>query len=304
MVDQRQTAAPKSSRLASIGAKKVAATAAHASRPSLELTPALELTFQRVVEADAVAELADDRLQQEREALDKGVFELWAHTLWKDKVQPPNPELKIMRNGMVDISAIYQVQAKFRIEKPPVPEGKTLPEVLIEALTDAFVGTGLAEEDSEADATRLVNEELDFTPKKMMRPYNELLEGHYEGDGKNRAFKEATEAEKALGNKVLDLLECRDLNQLDPTKLLTDEEYNELNREVDSVVVKKGFLQRVCTYARSEAQVVAILKIIKPQPMLSGKKFALASDKEEQLRRKLAVAIDILGIKLPTPASQ
>jgi hypothetical protein len=94
------------------------------------------------------------------------------------------------------------------------------------------------------------------------------------------------------------LLQCRDLNELQPSDLLTDEEFEALNEEKDSLLVKAGFLQRVCGYVRSLEQLRVIFTIIKPVTAITSKKFAKADTPEEQNRRKLAAAIDILGIQM------
>ena len=191
-----------------------------------------------------------------------------------------------------------KVQERFKINKPEVPDGKTLEEALIESFTDLFVGTGVPESEAESDAARLVNNEFDFTPKKTI-DLTKLVFGHYEGEGKNRTWMDATEEEQALANKVITLLSARSTGEVTQADLLTDEESESVIEERDSLVIKKGFLQRVCTYVRSLDQLRSLFKIIKPVTVVSGKKFAQADTPEEQNRRKLEVAIDILGIQVP-----
>jgi hypothetical protein len=287
------------SKLASIGAKKAKKPAEQKTRPELKLSPAQEHSFVRFIEADAVAELAKERVKQERATLDPSLLSSWIDTLWKTKNQPANPALEVKKNGVVDISGLFQVQERFKLNKPEVPEGTTLAERLIETLTDLYVGTGVPEEEAEVDAARLINEEIDFTPKKQLRSWNELLEGHYEGAGKERTFVVASDEDMNLAEKALKLLQCRDRSELADEDMLTDEEFDSLNEEKDIVMVKAGFLKRICTYVKSLDQLRAIFTIIKPVCSISSKKFAKADTPEEQNRRKLAAAVDILGIQMP-----
>ncbi len=274
------------------GKKTPAKTDNRASRPNMELPPALEATFRRFIGAWAVAEQAEKRRDQEQETLDEGCFLMWTDTLWKTKNRPANPSMKNDKEGM---AAIFQVQERYSLNKPEVSEGKTLAEVLIQTFIDLFSATGMDDNEAEVAATRLVNSEFDMTPKKSV-DFIRLAMGHYEGEGKNKTWVEASEAEQAIAIKIITLLQARTLEDIEAENLLTDDEASQAVEEKDSVVIRKGFLNRVCGYVKSLDQLRTIFKIIKPVKFPSHVKFAENTTPEEKAHRLLEEAKDIFGM--------
>lgn len=268
--------------------------AAKPSRPEMELTPAMEQMFIRFIGAYAVAEEIGKRADQEKANLDEGCLNFWIDRLWKQRSRPANPEIKIDKHGTLDMRAIFQVRDYLKIELPEIPDDKDAATVAAEQLTDVLVGTGMDEDEAAEAAKNLVANELDFTPS-YTADFNKLMFGHYEGDGRNKTFIEATSQEQALANKAVALWNARTKEDLEKCETLTDEECERLFVIKFSAVVKKGFFDRVCTYVKTVEQLRAIFKIIRPSRFPSHMKFA-ASDTNEERNRRLAIeALDILG---------
>lgn len=277
------------------GKKPTKKVNAAATRPDLELSPALETAFERFAGADALAEVVDARRDQEKDFLNDGCFQTWTERLWKAKNRPANPELKIEKNGKVDIQGIYQVQERYSFNAPDVPDGKSLEEVVIEKFTDLFVATGMTQADAETNATQLVTNELTLSPKPII-DLDRLVNGHYEGEGKNKNFVEASAAEQEIASKLIQMMKARTPKELSEIGCFTDEEFDAAVEYKAQVVVKKGFLQRVSTYVNSLDQLRMVFTIIKPVKFPQAKKFADADTPDEKNRRLLAVACDILGV--------
>jgi CheY-like chemotaxis protein len=205
------------------GKKPTKKAAATSSRPDLELSPALSTAFERFAGAHALLDVVEARRDQEKDFLNDGCFETWTERLWKAKNRPANPELKIDKNGQTDIQGIYQVQERYTFNAPDVPDGKSLEEVVIEKFVDLFTATGMSQTDAETAATNLVTNELTLSPKPII-DLDRLVNGHYEGEGKNKNFVEATPAEQAIASKLIQMIKARTPEELSEVGCFTDEE--------------------------------------------------------------------------------
>lgn len=279
------------------GKKPTKKVNAAATRPDLELSPELETAFERFAGAHALLDLVEARETQEKEFLNDGCFQMWTERLWKAKNRPANPELKIEKDGKVDIQGIYQVQERYTFNSPPVPEDKTLEEVVIENFANLFAATGMSADDANAAAANLVTSELTLSPKPII-DLDRLVNGHMEGEGKNKNFVEASATEQAIASKLIRMIKARTAKDLAAVGCFTDEEEEALVEYKGQMVVKKGFLQRVCTYVNSLEQLRMVFSIIKPVKFPQAKKFADADSQDEKNRRLLGVACDILGVSV------
>lgn len=277
------------------GKKPTKKVNAAATRPELALTPELETAFERFAGAKALLDLVEARETQEKDFLNDGCFQYWTERLWNQKNRPANPELRIEKDGKVDIQGIYQVQERYVFNAPVVPEDKTLEDCVIEEFVKLFTATGMSADDAQTNATNLVTQELTLTPKPII-DLDRLGTGHYEGDGKNKTFVEASAEEQAVASKLIRMLKERNPKNLATIGCFTDEEETLALEYKAQMVVKKGFLQRVCTYVNSLDQLRQVFSIIKPVKFPQAKKYADADSQDEKNRRLLAVACDILGI--------
>lgn len=266
------------------------------TRPDLELPDNLQEGLQRFAGAFALSEVIDARVEQEKENLNSGCFSLWTERLWKLKSPGANPNLTLEKNNLPDIQSIFQVQERFVINEPEVPEDKNIYQVLIEKFSELFMDNGMDRQGAYNAATNLVNNELDVTPKTTI-DLNWFVYGHYEGEGKNKTFVEATEQEQALAAKVLNLLQCRNKEELTEAEPINDEEASMLINQKQNITVKKGFLQRVCGYVNSLDQLRVIFTIVKPVKFVSKTKFAISNTPEERNHRLLQEVVNIIGMK-------
>jgi hypothetical protein len=276
------------------GKKPTPKKAETSSRPEMELPAELEQTFKRFIGAHALCELVEARRDQEKAVLDVGCFDEWTERLWKSKARPANPSVKLDKDNKPDMSAIYQVQERY-VMNFPAAEGADPAEVAIELFQNMFSALGMKDSEALDSATRLVQNELDFTPKTTI-DFNRLVNGHYEGEGKNRTWVDASDAEQTLASKVIALLNCRSAKDAVDCDFLTDEEQAQLIEVKLNVTVKPHFLQRVCSYVNSLEQLRAIFTVIKPVKYPSHVKFAASDTPENKNRRLYSEAKDILGV--------
>lgn len=277
------------------GKKAAPKKAAAANRPELDLSPALEQAFMNFAAADALQEEVQARLDREKDFLNDGCFQMWTETLWKNKNRPANPGLEVEKNGQTDIQGIYQVQERYTLNLPEVPDGKSLEEAVTDQIVDLFVATGMNQAEAEQKAGDLVSNELILSPKPII-DLDRLVNGHFEGEGKNKTFVEATAFQQGVAAKLITFIKARSAE--DFPEAFTDEEADELLEYKAQLKVKTGFLSRVCGYVNSLEQLRVVFTIVKPVRFPQAKKFAAADNAEERNRRLLAAACDILGVAL------
>jgi hypothetical protein len=278
------------------GKKPTKKAAVASNRPDIDLDAPLAVSFERFAAADAVQEVVAARLTQEKEFLNEGCFKVWTERLWKSKTRPANPELKLEKNGQLDIQGIYQVQEKYVFNSPEIPVGQTLEQAVTTKFIELFTATGMRPEDAEKSANDLVTNELTLSPKPII-DLERLVYGHYEGESKNKTFVDATEAEQAIASKLIRMIKARSAKELAAAGTFTDEEEQALIEYKSQMVVKKGFLQRVCSYVHSLDQLRMVFMIIKPVKFPQAKKFAASDTPDEKNHRLLDAFCDILGIQ-------
>ncbi len=272
-------------------------TDSRANRPELELSSALEQAFINFAAADALAEEVNSRIEREKDFLNDGCFQMWTETLWKNKSRPANPALNVEKNGQDDIQGIYQVQERYSLNMPEVPSDKTLAEAVMDKLADLFVATGMNQEEAETKAGSLVENELILSPKPLI-DLDRLVNGHWEGEGKNKTFVEASAFQQGIATKLITMIRARSPEELAEAGTFTDEEADELLEYKAQLKVKTGFLSRVTQYVNSLEQLRMVFSIVKPVRFPQAKKFAAADNAEERNRRLLSTACDILGVAL------
>jgi len=248
-------------------------------RPTMEVPPEALEAFKRLVGANSVLDVCEARKEVEATYVNGIMLDAFSESVFKNGTQPANPRFEVSVNGKPDMSGLFQVQTRFKIN---IEEG--LDEVqnrLILALRLA----GLDEEHAKA----LVENEIDVEPVTTLRPFDELVNGHYQGMGKNRTFVEATEKEKAVGTKLLSFV----LGQ--PAEPFTDDEREVAVVSKENIKPKPGFMQRICNYASSVDEIKAIFMVISPTHFVSHMKFAISDTPEQRQTRLIEEAARILG---------
>lgn len=298
MTTTKKTASAKEL-LSSLTAGKKPTTATNTrNRPELEVPAELEETFRRFIGADALEEIVSARSEAEKKMLVSAFFDHWVDRIWKLKTRPANPQVKIDNEaGKEDMSCIFQVVEKMSVTLPEANDNQTPAEVALNLFETLFTNTGMDSKQAKEAATKLVENEIDFTPIVSIN-LTKLIEGHYEGEGRNKTRVDASAEEQAIAQKTLALLNVRTQKDFLDCEPLTDKEAGMLIETKHKAMVKPNFLQRVCGYVHNIDQLRAIFTVLKPEQRVSGKKFAASDTPEEKTRRLLGVAIDILGVSV------
>lgn len=242
-------------------------------RPKIALTEEAKNLFKMFIPAKVLKDHFDSHYKNTREQLNDIAFKLWVKTLWNTKSQPTNPKITMERNGKPDLESLLVVTTNFKVQ---VPEGDDPAREIRLLLNDNGVDLTLA--------SKLVNNELDFTPILQMRPLNHLQYGKYE----NGDFISSTKEEKAVAEKIMALVSGE---KTDP---LTEEEKSLAFELIQNVKVKPGFLNRVCNYARKEDHLHAIFRVIKPTIQNRGAKYGISDSLVEREERLIGEASEIL----------
>jgi len=266
-----------------------------ANRPELKLPQSVEASFVRFAEAYDLLKQVEARVDAEREILNDSCFNLWLKTLWKTKRRPPNPSISILKNGKTDIQGLFQVQERYKLNRPSIPEDSSLEEIVIDIFADKFEAIGTSRNTAETIAKNLVDRELKLEDRPIIDLYR-LTYGHYEGEYRNRVFVEATPSEQILATKIISLIKARTNKELVAIGCLTDTEEGLALEFLPQMVVNKGFLDRVTSYVTNVEQLKEIFGILVPVRFPRVNKCGLASNAEEQNKRRLEVAKDIMGL--------
>lgn len=225
--------------------------------------------FESWVAAAVVEEVIASRKAAASALLKAQLLDELAKHLYAKGLQTKTQKLQIQKNGQLDHQANYTVQARFQLE------AKTSDELL------AKLKVALGDREGQ----RLFDNEIDTKRVTTLRPLNELLLGHDEGQG----FVPATQQEQDIAAKVLAFL--RDQK----TTPLTEAERDLVLIQQDQMDVKAGFFERVVGYCKSVAELKALLRIIVPLNSLSHAKFGISDTPQERHMRLIQAAADILG---------
>lgn len=252
-------------------------------RPTVDVPDNVIKSFRRLVGAKAVYEVAEARLEVESELVKEEMLDLFGETIFRNGSVPANPKLQTeLADGRPDMSGIFQVQNRFKFNIPEDVNGNS--DVAVRVLF-ALEAVGMSTD----NAQKLIDAEIDGSPVVRLRPFGELVDGHYEGEGKNKTFVEATAEEKAVGQKLLEFVSG---TNSDP---LTEDERAIAIRIEERIKVKEGFMQRLKGYCQTEDIVKGVLKVITPTHFVSHMKFGISDTPEHRQTRLKAEASEIVG---------
>lgn len=254
-------------------------TAPKQDRPTVDVPSNVLQSFTRLVGAKCVAEIAEARQEVEAEIVKSEMLDAFGETLYKHGAVPANPKLETSIAGRPDMSGIFQVQNRFKFN---LPEGN-------EDLTDRLISAlQMAGQDKDV-AKDMVEKEIDTTPVVTLRPFNELVNGHYEGEGKNRTFVDATDKEKTVGQKLLEFVTGTSAEPL------TEEERDIVLVHEENVKAKTGFLQRLKGYCANVDVLKGVLKVVTPTHFISHMKLGISDTPEERQQRLKGIAVELIG---------
>jgi hypothetical protein len=239
-------------------------------RPTVDVPAEALESFVRYAGASTITEVAQARKDVEADILNTAMMNQWTIALFNSGTRPANPRLQTEKEGKPDIQGLFQVQARYKYNI--VPGDDDLSKRIVESLTTAGV--------PKPNAQRIVKEEVDASPQTYLRPFNELVNGHYEG----KVFVEATDTEKEIATKLLKFV-----------MELTEEERNAVIRQQENVKVKDGFLERLKGYVKTVEQAQAVLKVIQPVYFTSHIKFGVSDTPDEVVTRLTEECGRIIG---------
>lgn len=240
------------------------------NRPTVDVPAFILPSFKELAYAKSIYDVAGARKDAEAVVVCDAMLEAYAETLFKQGFVPANPTLMVLEDGKPDISGIFQVQHRFKINIPKDVDGDTDVEKRFVA---AFVAIGM----DSASAKKIFDNEIDGRPVVMLRPFSELVNGHYE----DKSFVESTQQEKDIGEKLLRFVFGE---KPDP---LTDQEKDLAVFQQENIKVKDGFLQRLRLYCDTLDQLKGVLRVISPVHYVSHIKVGI-SDTPERLNERLA----------------
>lgn len=252
-------------------------------RPTVDVPDSVLDSFKRLVGAKTVYEVAKSRLEVEGDLVNEEMLDLFAATVYRNGSVPANPKLQTeLPDGRPDMSGIFQVQNRFKMNIPNDVNGNTdIPVRVLFALESGGMATDAAQ--------KLIDAEIDGSPVVRLRPFGELVDGHYEGEGKNKTFVESTAEEKAIGQKLLEFVTGA------ASAPLTEDERAIAVRIEERIKVKEGFMQRLKGYCNSEDVVKCVLKVITPTHFVSHMKLGISDTPEQRQNRLKAIAAEIVG---------
>lgn len=256
-----------------------------AQKWEMELTPEATEWAIKWVEGKVSQEAINPAVDNAKAEFMEYALKVMAKKIQMSKNQPSNPMVYIKADGKVDHQFQVTMTDKFKIRLPDVPEGVGA----VQHYVDVFTNLGLHPN----DAKNLVEEELDFNPITSLATLTSLLDGVY---GEKREFIESTDEQKSAGLKLVNFLKW-DGNGPAPEPLTVGEKVLILERS-NSVKVKAGFYNRICNYARTVDQILAVFKVIQPIIYPVYAKFAVNDNEVERHERKMKAFASIIGAEV------
>ena len=249
----------------------------------MALTPDAEANAQRWIAAKTVFESVNARLENSKNDFCAYATRLMAEKLFANKSKPSNPIVVLKKaDGTKDHQFQFQMTDRFKYRFGEIPEGTDPRDYFV----GVFTGLGL----TQANAERLVDDELDFNPITGLKSLTELMEGRR---GEGREWIDADEASQVAGKKLAALLMWQGADPA-PEPLTLEEKALVIDRS-PSIAVKAGFYDRVATYCNSVDELMAVFSVIQPIAYPGYPKFAMNDTDTDKTARKIKAAADILG---------
>lgn len=225
-------------------------------------------TFRTWAAACVAEEVIGKRKAEAYAALERNFLDEVAKQLYAKRRLPGTLRVECESNEQMDHLATFVFEGTFRLD---VSGSKELLSRLKIVLGDN-------------EGQRLFDNEVDTTPLTILRPFDELLRGHFEGT----RFVPATAQEQQIATKLVSFLQGQ------PTTALTDVERELALVHQPQMKVKPDFLDRAATYCKSVTDLQALLQIIVPIRLKSAK-FGISDTPKERNDRIVQVVIDVLG---------
>ena len=256
--------------LASLAGKgqKVVTKKKSAERPVLDMDAEFKQLFADYAPTRVVADVMMAKAEALKAEVNEAAMKAWVANLWRNKSQPKNPVLRTTNeDGRVDCESMFVVQNRFSVQ---IPDPDDAANSIAQFLRDSEV----------AKPDDLVENELDVSPQVGLRPFNELVSGHYE----DKEFVDSSPEEKAVGEKLLKFVMSLD-----------DDEKELVLRTTPKIKVKPGFFERVTSYCGTREELEKVMAIFKPVVQNKNAKFGMSDTPVDRINRLLNKASEVLG---------
>lgn len=252
-------------------------------RPVITIAdPELEEQFLEFAATKELFDIFEAKKKTESKLVYEKLWEIFKDKVWQYKVQPKNPTIEVVINGVQEAKGIFMVKggSSFKVNMSRVMEKQHPREVFVNDLMAAGFS-------NKAMAVEVFEKELDTTPNWILN-FTELMHGKivdkkfisaesHEMDAAKKLFVALQGEQKG---RKFDLATRRALMNSIEEVGLDDIRKNILANVVYNTCLKspEGFLDRICGYCASREDLDALLTIITPQYYCTYVKFAPTAD--------------------------
>jgi len=250
--------------------------------------PSLAPLVLKLIEVGHISKTIEPVFEQQKALVYGKLFEIYTEKMWNSKSKPDNPRIVLNKKDQdtKDMSCMFIV--KFRADglKRFLPNPEDLKDqeprdMLVDVLTSKLVGL------SKENALKITDPDGgEFIIKDTVNLVASF-DAMYYGDNP---------VQKSAATKLLTYLSASPAGKT--TKLfhgeyLTDEEQAVLVTE-QSLYIKEGFLERVCSYCNSVNELHALLKFVKISFFCQNFEFAIGDEPTERNTRLESAVKEIL----------
>lgn len=226
-----------------------------------------------------IGELDPTRKERDKE-VKSNLFKRFTQTWWEQKALPQNPRIVIRKSAISDdMSLLFAV--KYREEglsgKVPdvedLPDGKTVEDVLFESLT-AQVGL------SQKNALHLLSDDGEIIVQQQLQLVGSLDELHNSSD----------ELKKSAATKLMSFM------RTGKGEALTAAERAAILHTVQTISLKKGFLERAHVYCTNVEQLRKLCEFVKTTLAISSVEFAVSDTPRERVNRLQQAVVEFMPL--------
>lgn len=265
------------------------------SRPVIDIDDETKAKFVDFAATKELFDIFEESKKEQTSVIYGSIFEKYKDVLWKTKMQPKNPAIKVnKKDGSLEAEGqfIVQVGTKIKINMPSVGEDELPEDVLMKSLVDLGV--------KKSNAARLIENELSFVPQWSLN-FTDMLHGVML-DGK---LQPASDSQISASEVLFQVINGQDedgnnldsKSRVDMLKQISEEGWVLIRQNVENhtkyfpqLIDGANFLDRVCNYAETREELDSILTVFCPVHFCQRVKFACSDTEAEKKARLLAEA--------------
>jgi hypothetical protein len=242
-------------------------------RPQIVLPDVAKGLVREWADSKVVSKAVAAWLSKNDEAVTEVCFRAWVDALWQYKTPPANPEL-VLPDGGVEIRTVFVVRNDFRVKLPKRAVGQKTNAYM--TLAEQFRAAGMDQREAEDRATKVVDENLSFSPRFAVREFDELQKPE----------------ERAALEKLVRLLNWH--GEGNTPKPLTAQETALLVQKWVEPTVLPGFPKRVVTQVATKEQLFPVFKVIQPVTSFTAPEFKGTAASSERFDRLIHSVEDVI----------